>query len=448
MKDVEKWSLRYAFVKGWVSLFFRLTFKKFSIKGLENVPKNKPIILAPNHQNALTDALAIVFSLHGQPVFLSRADIFKNKLAAYFLNIFKLVPVYRIRDGKDSLSNNQETFETSIKVLENNKILCLFPEGAHIGMKSMLPHKKAVPRIAFLAGEKTNFEIDLQVIPVGIYYTHYYNFRSDLVVQYGKPIPLKEYFDIYRSEGELKATQVLKDKIYDEVSQLCVNVPDKDDYPIYEQGFELYREKVCKKSGLKQTPANKVKAEQSIISTLKSYLDEHLSEKEGLLQAASAYKRLKEKLCLSDETLNRGEIKGVEAIKSLFIFTILLPFSIFGAILHGWLFYITHYSIRKNIKDQQFYSSFSLGLSTISFTIWFIVLFVIFAFVLKNWLLSLLIVFVTIPCGIIAWEMCQLILKMCNRFKISSLNKSDNIDFKELKENRAILISKFNGILN
>jgi 1-acyl-sn-glycerol-3-phosphate acyltransferase len=447
MKGVEKWSLRYAFVEGWVFLFFRLAFRKFSIRGLENIPKNKPIILAPNHQNALTDALAIVFSLPGQPVFLSRADIFKNKLAAYFLNIFKLVPVYRIRDGKESLANNQDTFDSSIKVLLNNKVLCLFPEAAHIGMKSMLPHKKAVPRIAFLAGEQTNFEIDLQIIAVGIYYTHYYNFRSDLVVQYGKPISAKEYFDIYRAEGELKATQALKDKIYDELSLLCVNVPDKEDYDIYEQGFDICRKKVCKDLKLKTSPQNFVKVEQSIIQKLKKYLDEHISEKEELLQVAINYKRLKKEMGICEESLIRGKIKWFEAAKSLLLFLLLLPFSIFGAILHGWLFYITNYSIRKNIKDQQFYSSFSLGLGTISFTLWFIVLFVIFTLVLKNWLLSLLIVFVTIPCGIIAWEMWQLILRMYNRSKISSLNKSDNVDFKELKENRAILISKFNRIL-
>jgi 1-acyl-sn-glycerol-3-phosphate acyltransferase len=448
MKRIEKWSLRYLFVKRFVYLFFRLFYRNFTIKGLENIPKNKPVILAPNHQNALMDALTIVFSLPGQPIFLSRADIFKNKIAAYILTILKLMPVYRIRDGKESLVNNQDTFDSSIGVLESKKVLCLFPEGAHIGIKSMLPHKKAIPRIAFLAGEKTNFDIDLQVIPVGLYYSHYYNFRSDLVVQYGKPIPLKEYFDIYRSEGELKATQILKDKIYLELSKLCVNVPDKEDYEIYEQAFEIFRRKVCKKNNLKTSPLNLVKAEQSIIQKLKVYLDEHLSEKEEFLQTASTYKKLKNKLCIDEKSLIKGDIRWIEIFIASSLFLISLPFSLFGAILHGWLFRITNYSTRKRIKDPQFYSSFSLAISLISFTFWIIILFVFFTFLLKSWFLSLILVFISIPCGIMAWEIVQLFLRIYNRLKCVRLKKNGNLDFKKLIENRSYLISKFDKILN
>ena len=447
MKKIGKWTLLYAFIKQYVFCFFRLYYRHFSINGLENFNKNKPIILAPNHQNALMDALTIVFSLPGQPVFLARADIFKNKIIASVLYALKLMPVFRIRDGKDSLVNNKDTFDTSISVLENNKVLCLFPEGAHIGMKSMLPHKKAVPRIAFLAGEKTNFEIDLQVIPVGIYYTHYYKFRSDLVVQYGKPIPMKEYFDIFRTEGEQKATQALRDKIYDELSLLCVNVPDKDDYPIYEQGFELYREKECKLLKLKTTPTNMVKAEQSLTAKLKCYLDEHLSEKERLLKAASACNQLKEKLSVSEESLKRGQMKWFEVAGNLIVFIILLPFSLFGAILHGWLFCITTFSIRKKIKDPQFYSSFTLGLNVVFFTLWFIILLLIFAFTLHNWIIAIVLVIVSIPCGIIAWEITQMILSMCKRFKCKRLNKKRNIDYKMLLENRDYLVYKFDKII-
>jgi 1-acyl-sn-glycerol-3-phosphate acyltransferase len=447
MKGIEKWSFRYLLVKSFVFVFFRLTFRKFTIVGLENIPKNKPVILAPNHQNALIDALSIVFSLPGQPVFLSRADIFKSKLAAYFLNIFKLMPVFRIRDGKESLTNNQETFDTSIRVLLSNKVLCLFPEAAHIGMKSMLPHKKAIPRIAFLAGEKTNFEIDLYVVPVGLNYTHYYKFRSDLVVQYGKPISLKEYFNIYRSEGELKATQALKDKIYIELSDLCVNVPDKEDYDIYDQGFEMCRREVCESLNLKASPLNLVKAEQAIVQKLKFYLDEHLSEKEGLLRASSACKQLKNKLGVDEKSLLGGDIRWFEIAGSFFLFLILLPFSIFGAFLHGWLFRITNYSFRKNIKDPQFYSSIALGVSVISFTVWLIILLVVFAIILKNWIFSFLFVLVSIPCGIIAWEMVQLILTVSSRCKIIRLRKTGNADFKKLLENRAILISQFDKLL-
>jgi 1-acyl-sn-glycerol-3-phosphate acyltransferase len=448
MKDIEKWSLRYVGFKFIVFPFFRLNLRRFCILGVENIPKNKPVILAPNHQNALSDALAIVFSLPGQPVFLSRADIFKNKLAAFFLTQFKIMPVYRIRDGKESLVNNQDTFDSSIRVLKNNKMLCLFPEGSHIGMKSMLPHKKAIARIAFLAGENTNFDIDLSVVPVGIYYSHYYNFRSDLVVQYGKPIPLKEYFDIYRSEGELKATLALKDKVYTEVSSLCVDVPEKEDYDIYEQCFEIFSRQVCRNLNLKTTPPNLVKAEQTIVQKVKSYLDEHVHDRDGLLSAANNYKSLKKELKISEEALIKGEMKTFEFTKSFLFLLFLLPFSLVGAIIHGWLFRITFYSIRKKIKDPQFYSSFSLGLNVVMFTSWIAILLIIVTFLLKNLIIALLLVFISIPCAIIAWETIQSIIRINNRMKITRMKNNGNTDFKRLTDNRSFLVSRFNKILN
>jgi 1-acyl-sn-glycerol-3-phosphate acyltransferase len=448
MKDIEKWSLRYVGFKFLVFPYFRLNLRRFSIIGIENIPKNKPVILAPNHQNALSDALAIVFSLPGQPVFLSRADIFKNKIAAYFLTQFKIMPVYRIRDGKESLVNNQDTFDSSIRVLINNKMLCLFPEGSHIGMKSMLPHKKAIARIAFLAGEKTNFDIDISVVPVGIYYSHYYNFRSDLVVQYGKPIPMKEYFDIYLSQGELKATLALKDKVYNEVSSLCVNVPEKEDYDIYEQCFEIFSRKVCKNMKLKTSPQNMVKAEQTIIQKTKVYLDKHVHERDGLLSAATNYKNLKKVLNILEKSLIKGDLKALDIVKSFLIVLLSLPFAIVGIIVHGWLFRFTFYSIRKKIKDPQFYSSFSLGLNVFLFTAWFVILAIIVTLLLKKLIISLILVFISIPCGIIAWEITQFILQINNRMKIALMKKSGNTDFKKLMDNRSILLSSFSKIIN
>ena len=56
------------------------------------------------------DALAVLFTHNGQPVFLARADIFKKKMIAAILYFLKILPVYRIRDGFSSLKANDEIF--------------------------------------------------------------------------------------------------------------------------------------------------------------------------------------------------------------------------------------------------------------------------------------------------------------------------------------------------
>ena len=56
----EKWSLGYYFLKQYVRFIDFIIHKKTIVNGKENVPKNVPIVFAPNHQNALMDAMVLV----------------------------------------------------------------------------------------------------------------------------------------------------------------------------------------------------------------------------------------------------------------------------------------------------------------------------------------------------------------------------------------------------
>ena len=105
---VEKVSIRYTLLKIYGKLIHDVFFyKKVTYIGLENIPQDKPVLIAPNHQNALMDALAIIYAQKGkQPVFLARSDIFKNSFIAKMLFFLKILPVFRLRDGKEKLKMN------------------------------------------------------------------------------------------------------------------------------------------------------------------------------------------------------------------------------------------------------------------------------------------------------------------------------------------------------
>ncbi len=107
--NIERFSKRYAVLKSilkiWHNNFF---YRRVIVLGRDNIDPNDNLIFAPNHQNALMDALAVLFTLKGQPVFLARADIFKKRFIASILYSFKLLPVYRIRDGFGTLKENDD----------------------------------------------------------------------------------------------------------------------------------------------------------------------------------------------------------------------------------------------------------------------------------------------------------------------------------------------------
>ena len=46
----EKWSLGYALFKPYVYFAHWLVHKKIIVNGKKNLPKDKPIVFAPNHQ--------------------------------------------------------------------------------------------------------------------------------------------------------------------------------------------------------------------------------------------------------------------------------------------------------------------------------------------------------------------------------------------------------------
>ncbi len=112
-------SIGYLLFRELVRIPYSLFYRKINIIGKENIPRNKPIIFAPNHQNALMDPLAMLFSTPKQIVFLARGDIFKGNILITILTFLKILPVYRQHDGKAALKKNNAVFDESVDYLEH-----------------------------------------------------------------------------------------------------------------------------------------------------------------------------------------------------------------------------------------------------------------------------------------------------------------------------------------
>ncbi len=325
----EEWSFGYWLLKKYVQFADWLIYNKVIINGLENIPKNKPIIFSPNHQNALSDPMAILLNTKFQPVWLARADIFKNKTAAAILKFLKIMPVYRMRDGKENLSKNDETFSASVRVLENNFALGLFPEAAHSGKRQMLSHKKAVPRIVFMAMEKAKNDIDIQIIPTGIYYSHYWKFNRNLVVNFGKPIKANEFADEFK-ENESAAILSMRQRIIDEMEPVVLEIKSMQFYDDFETIREIYGKHYLKRHNQKYSVLNLFKSDQKLVKKLDELETKNPEETKNLVKQANDYvskiKILKIRSWLLDNP--DGNIINIGLNKLILIFG--LPIFLFG----------------------------------------------------------------------------------------------------------------------
>ena len=201
-----------------IGLFFY--YKKIDVFNAENIPENKPLLLLSNHQNALLDALIIGTQSGRLPYFLTRAAVFKKPLVGKILRSLQMLPVYRIRDGWNTINNNKAIFEACSGILNKNEMVAIFPEGNHNLKRTVRPLSKGFTRIVFDTLD-TYPDIDLQLIPVGLNYQHAEQFGDSASLYFGDTIRAKDYASEKRNEAVIN----LKTKIHSEISKLTIHIP-------------------------------------------------------------------------------------------------------------------------------------------------------------------------------------------------------------------------------
>ena len=207
-----------AFLRLLVKIALHLYFKKITVSGRRNIPKNVPIILVANHQNALIDPLLLATNTSLRPWFLTRASVFKNPIAAKILHFIRMLPVYRVRDGFSTIQQNQKTFEATFEVLKANGTVIIFAEGSHSLVRNLRPLSKGFTRMAFGLKEKYP-ESNPVILPVTLEFSAHQRTGSRVRINFGEPIPV----DIPHSQSG-KLTKAVENKL----KEMIVSIPDEN----------------------------------------------------------------------------------------------------------------------------------------------------------------------------------------------------------------------------
>jgi 1-acyl-sn-glycerol-3-phosphate acyltransferase len=374
--DQKKRSIKYELVRTYVRLAFWLSHSRITVVGRKNIPSDAPIIFAPNHQNALMDPLALVCTNRLQTIWLARADIFKSKRLRPILKFLKIWPVYRIRDGKENLSNNEEIFGKVIQLLHDKQSVALFPEAAHSGKRQMLPHKKAVPRIALEAEEKNSFQLGLQIIPVGISYSHYSKFNRSLLVQYGEPLKVDDFWVDYEVNPQ-KALLDLRDKIHTKLESLVIDIKSRDYYDDYESIRKLAGAAYAKrKSFSKKRILQQFAAEKELMDKLWQLESQSPEDFKMLIAQLHQYQSETSKEKLTEAQIeNAAKADRLMTWLKLIFALVTLPVFLAGLLFNGIPYWIPRAILKKKIKDQIFTASFNFVLGMIIFPVFYIIVY-------------------------------------------------------------------------
>jgi 1-acyl-sn-glycerol-3-phosphate acyltransferase len=426
-EKIEKYSAGYALLKYsagfWHNNFF---YRKVIVLGRDNIKPGDAIIFAPNHQNALMDALAVLFTHKGQPVFLARADIFKNKFLASVLYFLKILPVYRIRDGFSSLKSNDEIFIKTLDIFRNKNGLIILPEGDHAGFRRLRQLKKGICRIALQSEEAENFSLNIKIIPVGIEFSNYTRFRQVLTVVYGKPIEVSEYYDSYRSHPE-RAFNLLKERLSDEMKKIMVHIESENDYEALDELRTIINGKFSD-----DVTFPKLFRDRMLINKMNRLKSVDPEAYTNICTLSLQVKNQAHDLKLPYRLLEKRNHPSVLMYAGLLALFITFPLFLYGKILNLTFLEIPALLIRK-IRDKQFHSSvkytISLAMAFIFLPVYAIISFVFFS----PWWLALAI-FLSVPLsGIFAWIYQLLSIRITGGLRVRKYLRLGNISYRQLK---------------
>ncbi len=348
---------------GWVG--FRVFFRKIYYSNRNKIPKGKPVIFAVNHPTAFMDPVLVGTYIWPTVHFIVRGDIFNSKTVRAILASLKMYPIFRFRDGYSNLKNNQATMDFCYKTLKDGKNILILAEGQTKHEKRLRPIQKGTARMAFGAIDKYG-ELDIVVLPVGVNYTNSHQFRSEVMMDFGEPIYLKDLMPVYE-ENPRKAVKQLTDLIAVELKKRVIHIDDEADDKWLNRLLEIQRNDIEKSKIPTLTSSDTLLKREFETVTRVNQMDQ--LEKEKLKSALEEYQENLEKYEMKDEGIAQPEANSL--MKTIYLILGFIPF-VFGAIFNSLPLWLGKKVADDKVKKVEFYSSIRYGVMLVSYTIiWF-----------------------------------------------------------------------------
>ena len=339
---------KYSCGRIWTDTAIRGMFSDISSEGKENIPTDGAVIFAPNHCNTLMDALVILQDHKEATLFGARADIFRKPFVNKLLRFLRIVPLPRARDGSSEVLRNHQTMEEVVDCLDHGMKYCMFCEGTHRAMHSLLPLKKGIARIALLANQRFAGRKKVYIVPTGIEYQDYFRARTPVSIRYGEAINVTDFVSSRPGAKEGRLYRELLDLLRERISSLITCLPDDESY---EGRWSLA----------------KIGNRESAISA-----------DGNLITEAAGFERERKAAMLSSWSFSRGR-KGLHILGKVLLGLILSPVILFATVAAAPMWLLSTW-ITRGLKDKAFARTACFGvkfaMTPLMLLIWALVFFI------------------------------------------------------------------------
>jgi 1-acyl-sn-glycerol-3-phosphate acyltransferase len=435
VKHIDRRSFfRYDIVKIIVGILLKkLFYRKVTYSFEEPVPENVPVVFAANHQNALMDALLIIFATPLQPVFFARADIFRKNLLRKILTYLKIAPLYRIRDGRDTMHRNADSFDLATEILTRRNSIGIFPEGTHHDKEQLIPLKKGMARMVLKAEYMHDFHLGVHVIPVSISYSDYIKPRAEVRVHMGKALTFRHLKELYETNQPLALTK-LNEEFYDALKSITLDVEhSKYYYLIQNMRKSLVREAFGKKAQLNRS----FDLSFQFIENMNQLLKNNPESVKGMLKRAEKYYSSLSALGISEPMLIEDNQNALLFILRLLFLVAGFPVFVAGFVLNYFPFIMLYQIVNRKVKDTQFRSSvyFAANLLFVA-PLMYLIQAVVSAVVFSSVMAGLIAIPVMLLSGLFACRYIKNFKKSSQLWKANRFFSKNSLQATELREQR------------
>jgi 1-acyl-sn-glycerol-3-phosphate acyltransferase len=354
-----------------------------------------PLLLACNHPNSFFDAL-ILGAYFKQPVhFLARGDAFNNPFLRKILSALKAIPIYRLKEGRENLALNDNTFERCLQILQQGGIVLIFSEGLCLNQWELRPLKKGTARIAINAWKQASISSSFRVLPVSINYSSFTRFSKSVVINFGEAIKNEDL-----PNGKTEAETII------ELNRVI--------YSRLEQGMIIEKESIH----------------------LPEFLINNFYSKEEAPGLLASLKFVQQKINNNKIAITLEHLAGSKKVPydtpQLFLnillgLLLLLP-AMVGLIIHLPLYLPLNISINNKTKGTVFYHSALFGALIIFYPTYAFIFSVVCSIILNNYIYMLLLLVMPLL-GLIFLKWKESIESVYNLFMISNRERMVLKDF-------------------
>ena len=218
-----------------IFLLMRVFYDQIEIDGREKVPDGKVIFVA-NHPNGLLDPIILMMMVNYKVRFLAMSKLFAMPIISWACRKFEALPIFRASDAgfrggpddaEDAAERNEGTFAEARRYLTTGGAIALFPEGTTHSDPSLLPLKTGAARLAFGTELDSDWQANLTIVPIGLWYERKRKFRSSVFVKVGRPFTLYNYREAYEADDR-QAVRDLTERIKTEMDTVVLQAEEID----------------------------------------------------------------------------------------------------------------------------------------------------------------------------------------------------------------------------